>query len=85
MENYVEFNLAGFYHFSNKEKTKTFYIVQLSINKNEGASNKKCVMINVFVNSDEYAEIITKDIGEVLNVKITPNLETGKSNYEIQL
>lgn len=85
MEDYSEFNLAGYYHFSNKDGSKTYHIVQISTNKVEGSSNKKCVLINVFVDTDTYAEILTKEIGDTLNVKVNANFETGKINYEIVL
>ena len=85
MEDYTEFNLAGFYHFSNKDKTKTFYIIQLSSNTEESPSNNKCFLVNVFVDSDTYAEVISKEIGDTLNVKVTLNHETGKINYNIVL
>ena len=85
MEDYSKFNLAGYYHFSNKDRTKTYYIVQLSTNKEESPSNNKCFIVNVFVDSDTYAEVITKEIGDILNVKVSANFETGKLNYEIVL
>lgn len=86
MENVQEMSLVGFYHFSSKDKTKHYYVVQALSNQiEEGKAINKAFVVDVFVSEDIYNSIINKDIGEVIKVQITPNLSTGKLSYKICL
>lgn len=77
--------LVGYHHFQSKDKTKTFYIVQCLIHSSYEASNKKGILINVFVNQDEYAEVTAKELGEEVLLSVKPNFEKGTMNYKIVL
>lgn len=86
MENVQEMTLVGFYHFASKDKTKHYYVVQaLSNQVEDGKAINKASVVDVFVSEDIYNSIINKDIGEILNVQIIPNLSTGKLSFKICL
>ena len=77
--------LVGYYHFQSKDKTKVFYIAQCLIHSTYEASNKKGVLVPVFVNQDEYAEVTAKELGEEVLLSVKPNFEKGTMHYSIIL
>lgn len=77
------FHLAGFYHFTSKDKENTYYVVQALNIQEESEYNKKGTLINIFVDSNVYDAISNMEIGACLNVLIIPNLETGKLHYKL--
>lgn len=83
-KNVVQSNLIGYYHFTTKDKTKTYYIIQVMICKAEPEKNNmKSTVIAIFTNEEIYKKIIGRDIGSTLDIEIVPNLETGKINYKV--
>lgn len=86
MENVQEMPLVGFYHFSSKDKTKHYYIVQaMSYQVEEDIAVNKATVIDVFTSEEIYNSIINKEIGELIKVQMTPNLSTGKLSFKICL
>lgn len=76
--------LLGYYHFSSKDKTQSYYVVQvLHTEYDENKNIKKGILINIFVGEDLYNIIGQFDIGTALDIKVIPNLNTGKVNYDI--
>lgn len=87
MENNVqEMTLVGFYHFASKDKTKHYYVVQALSNQiEEGKAINRASVVDVFVSEEIYNSIVNKEIGDIINVQITPNLSTGKLSFRICL
>ena len=85
MENIVQMNLIGYHHFKNKEKTEDYHIVQCAYyeNVNEQIAQVKATIIPVFVDLKTFQEIANKNIGDVLDIEIKPNLVTGKIHYRV--
>lgn len=77
--------LVGYYHFSSKDKTKTFYIAQCLIHSTYEPINKQGVLVNVFLTQDDFAEVCVKDIGEEVLLSVKPNFEKGTINYKLVL
>lgn len=76
--------LIGYHHFSSKDKTQIYYVVQCLYNKFDAErSNNKATLINIFTTEEIYKLIINKHVGEVLKVEVSPNLETGKIFYKV--
>lgn len=87
MENVKEMTFVGYYSFKSKDKTSTYYIVQVLNHINEGNSCKG-FLINVFVDEDIYKTISCSNeyvIGSVLNVQVNANYENNKLSYKILL
>lgn len=79
-----DMTLVGYHHFSAKDKSQIFYVVQVLYNKAEFEhSNNRATMINIFTTDDVYQKICQMPIGQVLKVEITPNLESGKIYYKV--
>lgn len=79
-----EMTLIGYYHFSAKDKSQIFYVVQVLYNTIDvERSNNKATMINVFVSDDIYRKVCRMSVGEVLKVEVSPNFETGKIYYKV--
>lgn len=86
MENVQEMTLIGFYHFSSKDKTKHYYVVQALFNElNVSNSTNKASVVDVFVSEEIYNSIMNKEIGEPIKVQMIPNLSTGKLSFRISL
>ena len=87
MENIVQMNLIGYYHFKNKEKTEDYHIVQCAYYENidEQRAQMKAVIIPIFVDLKTFQEIANKTLGEKIDVEIKPNLTTGKINYKVHV
>ena len=86
MENVQDMTLIGFYHFSSKDKTKHYYVVQALTNEvNVSNSTNKATVIDIFVSDEIYNSILNKEIGEPIKVQMTPNLSTGKIGFKICL
>lgn len=87
MENVVQMNLIGYYHFKNKEKTEDFHIVQCAYYENidEQRAQVKATIIPIFVDLKSFQEIANKKLGDVIDVEIKPNLTTGKIHYKVQV
>lgn len=86
MENVQEMSLIGYYHFSSKDKTKHYYVVQALTSTNDvSQGNYKSNIIDIFVSEEIYNIILEKEIGALLNVQMIPNLSTGKFSFKICL
>ena len=87
MENNVqEMTLVGFYHFASKDKTKHYYVVQALSNENDVSKGiNKASVVDVFVSEEIYNSIMNREIGDVINVQVIPNLSTGKLSFKICL
>lgn len=81
-----EMVLVGYHHFSSKDKSQIFYVVQVLHNITDiERCNNKATMINIFTTDDIYKEICKMSVGQVLKVEVAPNLETGKIHYKVVL
>ena len=81
MEDVKEMKLVGYYSFSSKDKSKSYYILQVL-----NTMDTKAVLNNVYVNEDIYKRVINDyDIGSLLDVKCDINYETNKVYYSIVL
>lgn len=79
-----EMVLVGYHHFNSKDKTQIYYVVQcLYSDKDITRGNAKGTMINIFVEDELYKKICNLEIGSVLQIEISPNINTGKINYRI--
>lgn len=86
MENVQEMPLVGFYHFSSKDKTKHYYVVQvMAYQIEEGKAIRKSTIVDVFTSEEIYNSIINKEFGELIKVQMTPYLSTGKLSFKICL
>ena len=81
-----EMTLIGYHHFSSKEKKELYYVVQVLYNSLDvERSNNKATMINIYTDDETYKKVCQMSIGQVLNVQMIPNLETGKIYYKVVL
>lgn len=81
-----EMVLVGYHHFSSKDKSEIFYVVQVLYNNTDlERSNNKATMINIFTTDEIYKKVCQMSIGQVLKVEMSPNLETGKIYYKVVL
>lgn len=81
-----EMVLVGYHHFSSKDKSEIFYVVQVLYNNTDiERSNNKATMINIFTTGEIYKKVCQMSIGQVLKVEMSPNLETGKIYYKVVL
>lgn len=87
MENSIqEMTLIGYHHFSSKDKSDIFYVVQVLYNSTDiERANNKATMINIFVTDEIYKKVCQMAIGQVLKVEMKPNFETGKIYYKVVL
>ena len=86
METMQEMSLIGYYHFSSKDKTKHYYVVQALSSTNDVSNGiYKANVVDIFVSEEMYKTIIEKEIGTSLNVQMIPNLSTGKLSFKICL
>ena len=85
MENQVyKMPLVGYHHFSSKDKTQIYYVVQVLDSENDVTKGtQKGTLINIFVDDEVYKKVNNFDFGEILNVELKPNLNTGKISYRI--
>lgn len=85
MDELKEMSLVGFYNFSSKDKTKSFFVIQVLFYEEDKSMNSiKSNIINIFVNEEQYKNIVdNKSIGSILNVRIKADLSTGKVYYSI--
>lgn len=85
MENVTEqMPLVGFHHFSSKDKTQIYYVVQVLHTENDlTRGTRKGTLINVFVDDETYRKVNQLDFASILTVEIHPNVNTGKINYKI--
>lgn len=82
--NAVQMNLVGYYHFTNKERTEEYHIVQCAYYEGEEArAQMKAIIIPIFVDLKAFQEIANMTIGSTLDVELVPNLETGKIRYRV--
>jgi len=81
-----EMVLVGYHHFSSKDKSEIFYVVQVLYNNTDiERANNKATMINIFTTDEIYKKVCQMSIGQVLKVEMSPNLETGKIYYKVVL
>lgn len=81
-----EMVLVGYHHFSSKDKSEIFYVVQVLYNNTDiERSNNKATMINIFTTDETYKKVCQMSIGQVLKVEMSPNFETGKIYYKVVL
>ena len=81
MEDVKEMKLVGYYSFSSKDKSKSYYVLQLL-----NSMDTKAVLNNVFVDENTYKRVAGDyDIGSLLDVKCDINYETNKVYYSIVL
>lgn len=79
-----EMVLVGYHHFSSKDKSQIFYVVQVLYNNTDiERANNKATMINIFTTDEIYKKVCQMSIGQVLKVEMSPNLETGKIYYKV--
>lgn len=86
MENLIEMTYVGHNHFSAKDKSKIYYVIQV-LNNIEDLTRctNVATLVNIFVSDDLYNKINKFDVGSMIKVNIKPNLSTGRINYEIVL
>lgn len=81
-----EMTLIGYHHFSAKDKSQIFYVVQVLYNNTDiERANNKATMINIFTTDEIYKKVCQMTIGQVLKVEMSPNFETGKIYYKVVL
>lgn len=81
-----EMVLVGYHHFSSKDKSEIFYVVQVLYNNTDiERANNKATMINIFTTDEIYKKVCQMSIGQVLKVEMSPNMETGKIYYKVVL
>lgn len=81
-----EMVLVGYHHFSSKNKSEIFYVVQVLYNNTDiERANNKATMINIFTTDEIYKKVCQMSIGQVLKVEMSPNFETGKIYYKVVL
>jgi len=87
MENSIkEMVFVGHHHFSSKDKTQIYYVIQALYNEEDlTRGNNRGTMINIFVDEEQYKKITKMVIGEVLKVNLIPNISTGKLYYKVVL
>ena len=86
MDDLKEMPLVGYYHFTSKDKTKVFYVVQVLFSENDLSQNtNKGTLLNIFVNDNIYNTVSNSNFGDLLPVKISTNFSTGKLYYSIEL
>ena len=79
-----EMVLVGYHHFSSKDKSEIFYVVQVLYNNTDiERANNKATMINIFTTDEIYKKVCQMSIGQVLKVEMSPNFETGKIYYKV--
>lgn len=79
-----EMVLVGYHHFSSKDKSEIFYVVQVLYNNTDiERANNKATMINIFITDEIYKKVCQMSIGQVLKVEMSPNMETGKIYYKV--
>lgn len=79
-----EMVLVGYHHFSSKDKSEIFYVVQVLYNNTDiERANNKATMINIFTTDEIYKKVCQMSIGQVLKVEMSPNMETGKIYYKV--
>lgn len=85
MDELKDMSLVGFYKFSSKDKTKSFFVIQVLFYEEDKSINSiKSNIINIFVNEEQYKNIVDNNsIGSILNVRIKADLSTGKVYYSI--
>lgn len=76
--------LVGYHHFSSKDKSEIFYVVQVLYNNTDiERANNKATMINIFTTDEIYKKVCQMSVGQVLKVEMSPNMETGKIYYKV--
>lgn len=76
--------LVGHYHFSSKDKSHIYYVIQcLYVEDDISRGTKKGTMINIFTDDLTYQKVSKLDIGSALDIEVKPNLNTGKVNYKV--
>jgi len=79
-----EMLLVGYHHFNSKDKKQIYYVVQCLYNVDDKSrGNYKGTMINIFVDDDTYQKVCQLELGTVLNIEVSPNLQTGKIYYKV--
>ena len=79
-----EMVLVGYHHFSSKDKSEIFYVVQVLYNNTDiERANNKATMINIFTTDEIYKKVCQMSVGQVLKVEMSPNMETGKIYYKV--
>ena len=86
MNNTCEMIYVGHSHFSSKDKSKIYYVIQVLYNEEDLTRNtNKATLINIFVDDYIYNKVNKFNIGNVVKVEIKPNMSTGKISYKIVL
>ena len=81
-----EMTLVGYHHFTAKDKSQIFYVVQVLYNKTDiEHANNRATIINIFTTDDIYKKVCNMSIGEVLKIEMIPNMESGKIYYKVVL
>ena len=83
MENKMQ--LVGHYSFQSKDKQNTFFVIQCLATEKKQNNGLKSVLVSIFVEATEFAEIAAMDYGSELTVQSTINFETGKASHKIIL
>lgn len=79
-----EMTYVGHNHFSAKDRSKIYYVLQVLCNTvDEFRGTNIATLINIFVDDETYKRYKDNAIGTTLNIEVKPNLSTGKINYKI--
>lgn len=86
MEETKEFDLVGYYHFSTKDKTSEYFVIQvLLFTQDLSANTVKSNIVNIFTTKDIYNVISKLEIGDKISVSVIPNFDTNKIHYKINI
>lgn len=81
-----EMILVGHYSFTSKDKNNTYYVVQALYSKNDLSNgNLRGTIINLYVSVDDYERVKELELGTVLKVEVSSNIETGKLYYKLAI
>lgn len=83
MENKMQ--LVGHYNFQSKDKKNTYFVIQCLATEKKQNNGLKSVLVTIFVDAGEYAEIAAMDFGAELIVQTSINFETNKPSHKIIL
>ena len=81
----IKCNLVGYYHFTSKDKSKTYYVLQLLKTDEDERNNKRCSLKDIFVDEEVYTKVVRGivDIGVSVDVEVSINTQTDKVYYKV--
>jgi len=79
-----EMTYVGHNHFSAKDKSRIYNVIQVLYNTEDTQRfTNVATLINIFVNDEDYKKFSHYDIGTVIKVEVKPVLTTGKVSYKL--